>query len=242
VPAGSRVPFLTLICPREIVRRRWRRERGFVTDARLKITLGTGLLVGAIALAVTLSQSPVTVAGVSTVAQANIGSSSTTTSECEPGGTLPSATTGIRLRAFAFLGSRVAVEVLEHGRVITRGGRGSGWTAGAVTVPVRPLARTRLGVELCFALFVNGDETENFVGESTAGALAAHATGDDLSGRVRAEYLRPGRSSWWSLALSVARRMGLGHAWPGTWSVLLVIALMGGVAVLCWRAILRGLQ
>src|SRR6202043_813748 len=56
----------------------------------------------------------------------------------------------------------------------------------------------------------------------------------------RVEYLRPGHSSWWSLASSVARRMGLGHAAAGTWIVFLLIALMITVVTLASRLILSG--
>jgi hypothetical protein len=49
------------------------------------------------------------------------------------------------------------------------------------------------------------------------------------------EYLRRGSSSWWSLALAVARRMGLGRAWAGTWIVLLVAIMMGSaIAIASW--------
>ena len=58
----------------------------------------------------------------------------------------------------------------------------------------------------------------------------------------RIEYLRAGRSSWWSLASSVAHRMGLGRAASGTWIVFLVIALMILVATLASRLVLRELR
>jgi len=57
-----------------------------------------------------------------------------------------------------------------------------------------------------------------------------------LHGRVRVEYMRPGSSSWWSLAGTVARRMSLGRGWPGGWSVPLALVLMASMAVmLCAR-------
>jgi hypothetical protein len=36
--------------------------------------------------------------------------------------------------------------------------------------------------------------------------------------------------------------MGLGHAWDGTWSAVLVLVLMGGVALLCAALALRELE
>jgi hypothetical protein len=39
-------------------------------------------------------------------------------------------------------------------------------------------------------------------------------------------YLRPGSKSWWSLAPSIIRHIGLGHEPHGTWTAFLVVALM----------------
>jgi hypothetical protein len=210
-----------------------------ISDPRLKITLTAGLLVGAAAMGMTLSQSPITVARVNTDDQEYIATTRETVAACQMGETLPRETSAIRLRDFAFLGPRVTVEVFSHGRVITRGQRGSGWTGDAVTIPVTPLPTTRVNVRLCFTLFTDGGEDNSLAGEPATGARAAHAVGATLGGRVRVEYLRPDRSSWWSLARMVARRMGLGRGWPGAWNALLVLALMGGVALLCARAILQ---
>ena len=110
---------------------------------------------------------------------------------------------------------------------------------GVVTVPVNRLSTARSGLDLCFTFFTNEDESIGFFGESTTAALAARGPNGSLPGRVRVEYLRPSHSSWWSLAPEVARRMGLGRAPSGTWSVLLAVALMVSVFALCARVILR---
>jgi hypothetical protein len=208
---------------------------------RLKLTLAVGLLVGAAVLGITLSRRPLTVARVSTARRTLIDVLHRKTVACQPNEVLPRGTSAIRLRAESFLGPRVTVEVLEHGRVITHGERGSGWTGTVVTVPVKPLPTTRSAVELCFALLLNGDEFDTLAGEVTTGARAARGVRGPLPGRERVEDLRAADSSWWSLAPAVARRMGLGHAWGGTWCVPVVIVLMAGVVLLCSLAILRGL-
>ena len=212
-----------------------------VIDTRLKVLVGTGLLAGVAAIALTLSGSPIAVARVNTTEDTVVEVVRQRLSACQANEALPRGTSAIRLRTFAFLGPRVTVQVLAHGRVIARGERESGWTGGVVTVPVNRLATARTGVETCFTLFPNGDETIELVGEPTTGPLAARSQEGPLPGRIRVEYLRPGSSSWWSLAPEVARRMGLGHAPAGTWSVLLVIALMGSLVALCSRLILREL-
>jgi hypothetical protein len=210
-----------------------------VTNARLRVAGAIGLLLGLAAIGLTLSQSPIAVARVNTTAQTYLATVTHTTSACQPNELLPRETTAIRLRTWAFFGPRVTVDVLAHGHVIARGERGSGWTGGVVTIPVSRLPTARSGVDLCFTLFLNGDESDELVGEPTTRALAARGPEGSLPGRVRVEYLRPSRSSWWSLAPEVARRMGLGHAGSGTWSVVLVVALMGSVAALSALAILR---
>lgn len=207
----------------------------------IKVILGAGLIFGAAAIGITLSQAPITVARVNTAKARSLGKVHRRTVVCQPNETLPRETSAIRLRVFAYTGPRVTVAVLARGQFIARGERESGWTGGVVTVPVKPLATARSGVKLCFTLFLNGNERASFAGERTKRAPATREDTTTLPGRIRVEYLRPGQSSWWSQALSVARRMGLGHAGSGTWSVLLVIVLMVSVVLLCSRLILREL-
>lgn len=213
-----------------------------MVDMRLKIVLAAGLLLGAVAIGITLLQSPIATARLNTAQAIYLGETRQKTRVCQSGEVLPRGVTAIRLRTYAFTGPRVTLEVLEHGRVILHGEHGSGWTGGVVTVPVQRLSTARSGLELCFTLFLNGDESIDFSGEPLTGALAAHDGKGPLQGRVRVEYMRPGRSSWWSMALQVARRMGLGHAPSGTWSVLLIVVLMGSMVAVCARVLLRELR
>ncbi|HTD07938.1 MAG TPA: hypothetical protein VK680_03515 [Solirubrobacteraceae bacterium] len=208
---------------------------------RVKVIVGAGLLLGLAAIAITLSRSPIAVAGVNTSQEAPIGEPQPGSTYCQPHEVLPRDISAIRLRSYAFLGPRVTLTVSARGRLVARGERGSGWTGGVVTIPVKRLSTVRSGLDLCFTFFTNGDESVGLFGESTAGALAARGPSGSLPGRVRVEYLRASGSSWWSLAPEVARRMGLGHAPSGTWSVLLAVALMVGVCGLCARVILREL-
>jgi hypothetical protein len=216
-------------------------DRRAVTRTRLKLLLGSGLLAGATAIALTLTQAPITVARVNMAGESFVAEAHGKLTACQPGETLPRRTSAIRLRTYAFLGPRVTVQLRAQGRVIARGERASGWTGGVVTVPVNRLRASRSGVELCFTLFGNGDESVQLVGEPASPALAAHYRGGALPGRIRVEYLRPGDASWWSLVPEVARRMGLGHGPPGTWSVVLVLIAMGCLVALCSLAILREL-
>jgi hypothetical protein len=212
-----------------------------VAKTRLKVVIATGLVLGAAAIVLTLSQSPIAVARLSTPEATYLSTASERTSVCQAGEVIPADISAIRLRTYAFLGPRVTIVARTHGRVIVHGERGSGWTGGVVTVPVNRLSTARSGADLCFTLFLNGNESSELTGEPTASALAARDRQGPLPGRVRVEYLRRSRSSWWSLAPEVARRMGLGHAPSGTWGVLLVVALVGGMVAVCARVILREL-
>lgn len=209
--------------------------------ARVKIIAGAGLLLGLAAIAITLSHSPIAVAGVNTSQEVPIGEPQPANTYCQSHEVLPRDTSAIRLRSYAFLGPRVKLSIFARGQVIAHGERGSGWTGGVVTIPVSRLSTRRSGLDLCFTFFTNEDESIGLFGEPTNEALAARGPNGSLPGRLHVEYLRPSHSSWWSLAPEVARRMGLGRAPSGTWSVLLAVALMVSVFALCARVILREL-
>jgi len=205
-----------------------------------KVTLAAGLVLIAAAVLGTLAQAPLTLALVNTPGHEEIGSLGERRTICQDGEILPQGTAAIRLRIFSELGPRVLVNVLQRGRSLTRGTQSSGWTGGAVTVPVTPLEREHDGVTLCFTLLLNGHEVATVSGSPATQLRTAHGR-ITLPGRVRLEYLRAGVGSWWSRALEVARRMGLGHAGSGTWSVLVAALLLCSVVALCACLALREL-
>jgi hypothetical protein len=207
-----------------------------------RLVFAGALILGAVALAITLSSSPISVTRVSGGGRVQSGSLRESTTICQPSETLPRGTTAVRLQVFATTGPRVTASVLEDGQTIARGERASGWTGGTVTVAVNQLAVTRHGVTLCFSLALNGDEEASLSLEPTMAALAAEQFGVRLPGRLRVEDVRPARASWWSLVLPVARRMGLGHAASGTWWALFVAAVMLAVVLLSLRVVLRELE
>jgi len=135
----------------------------------------------------------------------------------------------------------VVVEVLLGSHVVARGVRGAGWAGGIVTVHLRPLHQAVSDVTVCFS-FRGADERVALWGTRTPSSVAATSSEGALAGRMRIEYLQPGRSSWWSLVLSVARRMGLGRAWAGTWIALLVAALTAAAATLAMLSSARELR
>jgi hypothetical protein len=208
---------------------------------RATAALAAGLLLVAIALAVTLSGSPFVVAHANaTPANEPILEAASGAGACQADEVLPAGISAIRLTLVAAAGPRVSVTALSGTQVLTSGIAGSGWTSGAVTVPVRPVARAISHARICFKL---GQSVENVVlgGSKTSAAVAARGSeGKALPGRFTIEYMRAGRSSWWSLAETVARHMGLGRAPSGAWVALLLAALMSAVvAIASWLALVE---
>jgi hypothetical protein len=200
----------------------------------LRIALVSALALLALALCLTLARHPVRVASSNGVRSAAVVATlANGASVCQGGETVPAGTDAIRLSLFTLVGPSVRLQALSRGLLITRGARGQGWTAGAVTIPVARVRAARSGVRICVALGRSLRSVLVF-GQASAPARAATSLGERLPGRMKVEYLEPG-ATWWSSALAVARRMGLGHAFLGSWIVLLLAALMASASVLaCW--------
>jgi hypothetical protein len=211
---------------------------------RVGVVLAAGLALTAVAVVVTLSRSPLTLAGANSV-QTVVRLSETTSREdaegCQADETLPRDIAAVHLSMFAVVGPRVTVRMLSGSRVITSGTEAPGWVGSVATVPLRPLPRAYSHVKLCFKISsVNGPVQVN--GAHTSRAEAVVSRGEVLPGRMRVEYLRPGRRSWWSLAGGVVQRMGLGHAAGGVFGVALVALLAAAVLTLSTLAAARGLR
>jgi hypothetical protein len=192
---------------------------------RIKIVLATGLALTAIAVFVALLHSPATVARTNgSQPSAMLVVALSNAQACQAGERLPAGTTAIRLQLVATTGPRVAVQVLEGGRVLTHGTHGTAWYGSTVTIPVGPVSHASRHATVCFQLRELSGQVEVF-GAPTSPAVAAKGGGKALPGRVSIAYLRPGRRSWWSLAGGVIQHMGLGRAASGTWIVFPIVAL-----------------
>lgn len=209
---------------------------------RVRIALAVSGILLVLAIAAVLSRSPPVVAasnGVPATGHAELELTGGNTSSCQPVGTVPRGTSALRISIGAGAGPRVRVEVLSEGLIVTRGELPPGWgLAAAADVPVKPLTRDARDALVCTSL---GPD----VGPLKALGTPRASSGEDtlLSEiELRVEYLRPGSSSWWSLASSIAYRMGLGRAVSGTWITFLALALMVAVGVLAARLVLADLR
>jgi hypothetical protein len=206
------------------------------------VVLAVGLAFTVLAGVAVLSQSPLTVAGGDSIpAKADVELERGDAVSCQPGGTLPRGTSAIRVAIEArAVGPTVTLRAYSGSHLVSQGQRAAGWGAApTVTVPVNPLPHAVVHARICVALGatvepvrLHGSATDPSSGQ--AGSLQGVA--------LSMEYLRPGRESWWSLASSIAYRMGLGRAASGSWIVFLALALMLAVAVLAARLALRELR
>ena len=204
------------------------------------LALAGGLTLLALALILTLSGSPTVVARTNGVPANQPILEAKTSSACQARESVPAGTSAIRLTFVAAAGPRVSVSVVSGGHTLASGTTGSGWTSGAVTVPIRRLSHPLYGATLCFG-FAHAAETVQMGGSATSPATAAHSSSKPLPGRFTVEYMRAGPTSWWSLATTVAHHFGLGRAPAGTWVAWLVLLLMLSAVALACHLILREL-
>jgi hypothetical protein len=202
-----------------------------------RVGLAVGLALTVIATAIVLSGAPPVLAGTNGVVPVPyppLASVPAAGRGCQAQETVPAGSSAIRLSLEASAGPRVSVAVRAGGRTIARGVSVQGWLGGVVTVPITPLQRTVHYATVCFS-FGGAEERVSLLGVRTAPRNAARSGARVLPGRIAVEYVRAGSSSWWSLAPSVARRMGLGRAWAGTWVAALVALLMAtGIVLASW--------
>jgi hypothetical protein len=126
------------------------------------------------------------------------------------------------------LGPRVSVELRAGGRTLGSGSQAAGWDGQVVTVPLSRALPTSAPATVCFS-FGSLPEGVTLLGAPTTLAPARSAE-HVLPGRLRVEYLRPGRRSWWSLAPSIARRIGLSSFAAGG-GIALVALLLTAAAI-----------
>ncbi len=206
------------------------------------VALAVSGIVFAVAIAAVLSRSPSVVAasnGVPATGHAELELRGGDTSSCQRLGTVPRGTSALRISIGAGAGPRVRVALFSEGRIATRGELPAGWgLEAAADVPVRPLAHDIQNAVLCTSL---GPGTGPL---KALGTLRTSTTEDTRLSEIelRVEYLRAGSSSWWSLASSIAYRMGLGRAISGTWIAFLALVLMIAVGVFAARLALADLR
>jgi hypothetical protein len=201
----------------------------------VRAALGAGLALLALAIVVRLSRPPLAVIATNMeVAGTPIGITSGNGKFCEANETLPAGASTIRVGLSVNVGPRVTVTVLSGSRVLAEGTQPAGWTGEVVTVPIAPVPSTVSGTNVCIAIGPTLEPVE------VIGQKSLRPT-PESPGKVKIEYMRPGNRSWWSLALPIARRMGLGRSPSGTWIAFIPLVLMAVAVVLTAWLTLRQL-
>jgi hypothetical protein len=158
---------------------------------------------------------------------------------CQGNEVLPAGVTAIRLSLAAYFGARVRLTAYAGQHLLVEGRRGPEWTGTSITVPVKPLSHGVAHVKVCFDISPNSESIFFFGRETPSREAATVPPGGRLPGRLDIEYLTTGRRSWWSQLLAVARHVGLGRAFSGTWIALVIAALMAAVGLLAVKVTLR---
>ena len=226
----------------EVAASRRARDRGApeVVEHRGRLfaaTLAAGLTLLAIGLVATLSRTDARRTGTdgTDVAEALAVTSSSGTF-CQPRELVPAGTGAVRvsLKAASRRSSTVKVAVMRGGTAVARGARTSRWTGERIVVPLRSVLHEDVFGRVCITL--GGHAPIALGGQATDPRFAARTGTQALAGRLRIDYLRPGRESWWSFASTVAHRMGIGRAPTGVPVALLAaLLLLTSIALGVWQ-------
>lgn len=192
-----------------------RRPPGVIT------ALAGGLTILVVAVAATLSRTPLVVAGTDSVAPTQVvGSTLGPAGACQGDETIPAGTSAVRMWLTSNVQPRVTVSVREGSQTVAAGTTEGGRLGKVEAVRIGPISRTLHHAELCFTVWRGAERMTLFGGPSPN-----REPGEDPS-KMTVEYLRPGTRTWWSLTGAVARRLGMGRAPAGRWIGVLPLGLM----------------
>jgi hypothetical protein len=208
----------------------------------VKVTFGVGVALLIAVCAYALTRSPPRVLRAAPKPSGLVTALSGDGEACQAGEVLPAGASAVRLSIAAYVGARIRVKVYSGSQLLTEGSRDPDWTGTSVTVPVSPLRESVSNASVCFAISPNSESLFVLGTETPTSEAMYLPTGERLSGRLEIEYLGPGQGSWWSRILTVARHMGLGRAFSGTWIVLLIAAMVAAIGVLAGGLALRELS
>lgn len=151
---------------------------------------------------------------------------------CEPGELLPGDTGALKLDASAngLPGPRLSASISSPGGPVSSGVLDAGWREGALSIPVSRVRNTVSDATVCLSNL--GSRPVAFGGSAPDSGFLIQLGGKPLSGRLRIEYMRPGRESWLELLPALAHRFSLAksdlvrHWAAGAALVLMLLAVV----------------
>jgi hypothetical protein len=157
---------------------------------------------------------------------------------CEPGELVPADTGAIKLTATAggLRAPALGVDIRGPGGPMATGRLGGGWRAGPISIPVSRVATT-VGATVCVSN--RGSQRVDFGGSTPDSVFVIQIAGRPFDGRLRIEYLRPGRESWLDLVPTLAHRFSLAKSdvlrhWAAIAAVVLVLL---AIALALWAVL-----
>jgi hypothetical protein len=160
---------------------------------------------------------------------------------CEPGEIIPAGTGALRLRGKPQGGRGPALSSTVTGPAgqVTNGSRGGGWQPGLVSIPLRRVVQDTVTATVCLTDI--GPVGASFGGSVPDGSFIVDIDGHPLAGRLRIDYMRPGRESWLSLLPELQRRVAIGKGdLVRHWAFYGFLVLMLAAVALAGRALLAG--
>ena len=214
---------------------------------RRAVALAIGLVLLVIALAATLSHAAKRRTGTNELpVQAAFATAGPGDKICQNGERIPAGTGAIRvtLAGEGNVSPRLSVALSERGIAFASGSTGAGPDgAGWVRIPLAHPLRGDVAGSVCISVLPGGSPSAQYrlTGVLSGQSGGAQVDGAPAPGRLRLEFLPAGDGSWWSFAPTVARRIGLGHAWSGPTVALLALALtLTSIAVGAWQVVRGG--
>jgi hypothetical protein len=150
---------------------------------------------------------------------------------CEGEELLPGDTGALQLSvdAHGLPGPQLAVAVSGPAGSIGQGSLRYGWRSGVVRIPITRVLQTTIDAVVCLSNL--GTTPVTLAGSTPDPNFSIDISGKTLNGRLRIEYMRPGRESWLELFPTIVHRMSLAksnlvrHWAAGAAFVLMLLAV-----------------
>jgi hypothetical protein len=160
---------------------------------------------------------------------------------CQDGELLPADTAAVQITigTYGRPGPPLRVAFTDpRGRVLASGGLRAGWHQGVVRIPVARVSHASEGVRVCVRNA--GPQTIALAGDLPDPGYLMTVAGKTTGGRLRYDYMRPGRESWLQLLPTLVHRSTLGRSdLVRGWGWAAVLTLMLVAVALAIRTILR---